>query len=728
MPLNITEKIKIRKERDQEGLSDAFVSLSGVIGGDEYNNLFSEKKVSQSVGAINAILKSLGIRKEIKYNGEKDLYELLNNTMQPKGIMYRGVRLEKDWYENAFGSYLAKLEDGRLVALIPGPHGYTYIDNVMTTPIRIDKTNASIITSDAICFYRPFPQSEMEVTDLIRFFFKSLHTADCVRLYAYAFFAAIAALLVPLANSYIYNEVIYLEKTNLLASVFFVLVSSYLIIFLINRIKVLFYGNMKIKVDAAVNSAVMMRLLSLPASFFKQFSSGVVAKWIFIIKDMTSTFFEFLFSTLLGLVMCIVFITQMITVSHIMAMVVLLFFVLELAFSAFCIHVFAGNTRKKYIAQANEEDFLHSMMAGIQKIRISGAENRAFANWAEKYKKSADILYRPPFVVEFYQPINVILNLSMLICVYYAARRANVSGADYMVFASSFAMFSASVSALLNDALKFANVPSTLEVVKPFFEEKPEVFENKKVVTKLSGGIQLRHIKFRYSPDAPLVINDLNLDIKEGSYVAIVGKSGCGKSTLIRLLLGMEKCQNGLIMYGNHNLENVDIRSVRRRIGIVMQNSQLFPGSIKYNIAINSPESTEEDIWQAAKMAGIDETIRKLPMGLETIITGNDGGLSGGQKQRIAIARAIISKPDIIVFDEATSALDNVSQKAVVDSLDQLKCTRIVVAHRLSTIRTCDRIIMLENGKIIEDGSYDELIRKDGAFAGLVKRQQIDNP
>ena len=727
MPLNITEKVNIRKEYDQEGISDAFVGLSGVIGGDEYNDLLSERKVSQSVGAVNAILKSLGIRKEVKYNGEKDLSELLNSTMQPKGIMYRSVRLESNWFDNAFGSYLAKLEDGRLVALIPDSHGYSYIDNVMTSPIKIDRTNASMIRRNAICFYRPFPQGRMEVKDLTKFFFGCLKTSDCVFMYLFAFLAAAAALLIPLTNSYIYNELLYHETPGLLVFVFLILISSYVIIFAINRIKAVFYGNMKIKTDTAVNSAAMMRLLSLPASFFKKYPSGIVAKWIFIIKDMSSTFFEFLFSTLLGAVMCLVFIVQMFTVSGKMAWVVFLFFLLQIVFSAIALRAFALNTRKKYEAQAKEDDFLHSMMAGIQKIRISGAENRVYSNWAEKYRNLALTLYKPPFVVVFYQPINVLINLGMLLAVYYTAFRENIAGSDYMVFASSFAMFCSALSALTASALEFASVPSALAVIRPFFEETPEVYENKKVITKLSGGIQLRHIKFRYEDSSPLVIDDLSLDIKEGSYVAIVGKSGCGKSTLVRLLLGMEKCQNGLIMYGNHNLENVDIRSVRRRIGIVMQDSQLFPGSIKYNISINSPESTEEDIWQAAKMAGIDEMIRKLPMGLETVVSGSDGGLSGGQKQRIAIARAIISKPDIIVFDEATSALDNVSQKAVVDSLDELKCTRIVVAHRLSTIRTCDRIIMLENGKIIEDGSYDDLIRQGGAFAALVKRQQVDN-
>lgn len=727
MPLDITEKVKNRKEYDLEGISDAFVGLSGIIGGDDFNILFSEKKVSQSLGAVNAILKSFGIRKEARYNGEKDLSELLIAIMQPRGIMYRNVKLGDQWYEDAFGSYLATLDDDRLIALIPSGSGYCYIDNVMSDPVKINKSNASRISRNAICFYRPFPQGTLETGDLARFFFSCLNSSDYIRMCAYSLFAAVAALLIPLTNAYIYNQLMFKENKYLLVYIFLILLCSYLVIFFINRIKSVFYGNMKIKVDASMNSAVMMRMLSLPASFFKNISSGAISKWIFIIKDVSSNFFEFLFSTLLGTILCIVLIINMFSVSKQIAMVVFLFFLVQIAFSITAVSAFTRNTKEKYKAQAEEGAFLYSALAGIQKIRISGSENRVFSSWAEKYKVLAEALYKPPFLVEFYLPINIILSLCTMMAVYYTAYRANMSGADYMVFASSFTMFSASLAALTDAALKFASIPSALEVVKPFFEESPEVFENKKIVTKLSGDIQLRHIKFSYSPDFPPVIDDLSLDIKEGSYVAIVGKSGCGKSTLVRLMLGLEKLKGGLIMYGNQNLENVDIRSVRRRIGIVMQDSQLFPGSIRHNISINSPQSTEEDIWKAARMAGIEDMIRKLPMGLETVISGSGGSLSGGQKQRIAIARAIISNPDVILFDEATSSLDTVSQKAVVDALDALKCTRIVVAHRLSTIRTCDRIVLLENGKIAEDGSYDELISKNGKFAELVRRQQLGN-
>ena len=223
----------------------------------------------------------------------------------------------------------------------------------------------------------------------------------------------------------------------------------------------------------------------------------------------------------------------------------------------------------------------------------------------------------------------------------------------------------------------------------------------------------------------PYVIDGLNLTIKSGQYVAIVGKTGCGKSTLMRLLLGFEKPDKGSIYYDGKNMNDIELRSLRRKIGVVMQNGSLFMGDIYSNIVISAPELSLDDAWEAARQAGIAEDIEKMPMGMNTLIAEGAGGISGGQKQRIMIARAIAPKPKILMFDEATSALDNITQKIVSDSLDKLNCTRIVIAHRLSTIKQCDRIIVLDKGNIIEDGTYEELIKNNGYFAELVERQQI---
>ena len=263
-------------------------------------------------------------------------------------------------------------------------------------------------------------------------------------------------------------------------------------------------------------------------------------------------------------------------------------------------------------------------------------------------------------------------------------------------------------------------------MVKPILVETPENSENKEIITNLKGDIDINNLSFGYESGSTRVLEDFSLHIKKGDYVAIVGKSGSGKSTLLRLLLGFENPEKGSILYDEKDLRRIDLKSLRRSIGTVLQNDALVFGDIYTNITFHSPWLTVEDAWRAAEIAGIADDIRNMSMGMRTIIDENQGGLSGGQKQRILIARAIVLNPGILFFDEATSALDNITQKQVSDALDTLDCTRVVIAHRLSTVQNCDRILVMDNGKIVEQGSYDELMKLGAEFAELVRKQQLD--
>ena len=274
--------------------------------------------------------------------------------------------------------------------------------------------------------------------------------------------------------------------------------------------------------------------------------------------------------------------------------------------------------------------------------------------------------------------------------------------------------------------MSIAQIKPILEMARPFLTTIPETAGNKEIVTSISGRVELDHVYFRYNETGPFIIEDLSLKIKPGEYVAIVGRTGCGKSTLIRLLLGFETPEKGAVYYDSKDVTALDSGSLRRNIGTVTQDGGLFQGDIYSNITITAPQLSIDDAWEAAEKASIADDIRNMPMGMHTLISEGQGGISGGQKQRLMIARAIAPKPKLLIFDEATSALDNKTQRQVSEALDAMGCTRIVVAHRLSTIRHCDRIVVLDGGHIIEDGTYDELIAKEGYFAELVERQRLD--
>ena len=433
-----------------------------------------------------------------------------------------------------------------------------------------------------------------------------------------------------------------------------------------------------------------------------------------------------LYSTGLTSIFSLVYITQIFAYAPALVAPALTVIIVTVLFSLICALVQMKLTLQKMELSSKESGMTFALISGVQKIKLSGAEKRAFARWGRLYAEEAALEYDPPMLLKINTAMTTAITLIGTIVMYYMAVRSQVSVADYYAFNTAYGMVSGAFTSLAGVALMIAQVKPIFEMVKPILEAEPEISEGKEVVTRISGSIELNNVSFRYNENMPLIVDDMSLKIRAGQYVAIVGKTGCGKSTLMRLLLGFEKPQKGAVYFDGKDINKLDLKSLRRKIGIVMQNSKLFQGSIFSNIIISAPQLTVDDAWEAAELAGMAEDIRRMPMGMFTMVSEGGGGISGGQRQRLAIARAIAPKPKLLMFDEATSALDNITQKKVSESLDKLKCTRIVIAHRLSTIKQCDRIIVLDKGKIIEDGKYDELIERNGFFAELVARQRVD--
>lgn len=722
------EQIKQRMQNDDDAFQGAFAQMAGVVMG---------QKVSSALGdggqaakdAIHEILKYYGVKPQELPDSLRDLNEQLEYLMRPSGIMRRTVTLEKGWYKDAVGAMLGtRTDDGSVVALIPtGLSGYSFLDTSTGRRVKVSRKNEGLISGEAICFYKPLPLKKLGMPDLARYIVGTLSIADLVLIALATLSVTLVGMLGPKLNNLLFSTVVESGSMRLLGAVavFFVAVS--LSTLLLSAVKSLLMARINTKLSLSVQAATMMRVLSLPAGFFKNYSAGELSSRSQQISTLCSALVNAVLSTGLTSVFSLAYISQVFRYAPALVAPALSVTLATVVFSLLSALLQMRIAKRQMELSVKGNGLSYSLISGVQKIKLAGSEKRAFAKWADQYAQAARFSYDPPMFLKLNRVISTAISLVGTIVMYYFAVQSKVSVAEYYAFNSAYGMVSGAFLSLSGMALTIARIKPVYEMVKPILEAVPEVSVGKKVVTRLSGSIELNNVSFRYSESMPLVVDDLSLKIRPGQYVAIVGKTGCGKSTLMRLMLGFETPQKGAVYYDGKDLAQMDLKSLRRNIGVVIQNGKLFQGDVYSNITISAPWLTMEDAWHAAELAGIAEDIRRMPMGMHTLISEGSGGVSGGQRQRLMIARAIAPKPKILMFDEATSALDNLTQKTVSESLDSLKCTRIVIAHRLSTIRQCDRIVVLDKGKIIEDGTYDELLEKNGYFAELVARQRLED-
>ena len=722
------EQIKERKRNDDSVFTESFVNIAGAIMGRRVSDaLNDDRTITQN--AIDEILKYYHVKSREVPDNLKDMNDQLEYLMRPHGIMRRTVKLSKGWYQDAIGAMLGMMkEDGRIVALIPdGLSGYRYHDFKTGKREKVNRQNDSLFSEDAIAFYKPFPAKKLGIPALMQYIVHTLSPSDFILIVLCTFAASLFGMFMPRLNNILFSTVITSASMQLLYAVTIFMVCVSISTMLMGAVKALVSARIKTKMEISVQAATMMRILSLPADFFKEYSSGELFMRAQYINQLCNLLVSAGLSTGLTSLFSLIYVLQIfkyapglvipaLAVTGATVLLTILSSLMQMKISKRQMELSGKSTGLSY-----------SLITGVQKIKLSGSEKRAFAKWGNLYAKQAQLSYNPPTFIKLNSVLNMAVSLTGTLVIYYGAVKTQLSIADYYAFNTAYGMVSGAFMTLAGLALSIAQLKPILEMIKPILDTVPELSADKEVITRLSGSIELNNVSFGYCENMPLVIDDLSLKIRAGQYVAIVGKTGCGKSTLLRLLLGFERPQKGAIYYDGKDLNSIDLKSLRRKMGVVMQNGKLFQGDVYSNIVISAPWLTQKEAWEAAELAGIAEDIRHMPMGMNTLISEGSGGISGGQRQRLMIARAIAPKPKILMFDEATSALDNLTQKKVSESLDTLKCTRIVIAHRLSTIRQCDRIIVLDKGKIIEDGNYQELIDKGGYFARLVERQRLDN-
>lgn len=721
------EQIRLRKLNDEELFEESFLEMAGAVMGREIQASLESDRI-KTKNAIDTILQSYHVRSRDLPDDVTDLNEQLDYLLEPHGIMRRAVKLPPGWYKDAAGPMLLIAKEGRIpVAVLPGKiRGYEFTDPVTQKKRRVNDETQKLFEEEGLCFYKPFPQKKLGIKDLLIYMALSRSVSDHVLVILSTAAVTAVGMLMPMLTKLAYGKVMRSGQMTMLFSLAFFMVSVAVGEILFSSVSNLIGQAVQTKQTVAIEAAVMMRILSMPASFFRQFSSGELYTRTQSVSSLCKQLASAVLSTGLTSVFSLVYVAQ---IFHYAPALVVPSLTITLATLVFSVASTLLNTRIARASMqlgAQENGMNYAMITGIQKIKLAGAEKRAFARWGKLYSKEAEFLYNPPMIIKMNSVISAAINLIGVIVMYSAAIKSGVTYDNYVAFTSSYGYISGAFMQLSSIALMVAGIRPTFEMVSPILEQEPETASGKQTVTKLNGNIELSHVSFRYEDSMPDVLDDLSIKIRSGEYVAIVGETGCGKSTLVRILLGFEKPRKGAVYYDGKDISGLDLRSLRRHIGVVMQNGKLMMGSIFENITISAPWLKLSDAWEAAEAAGLADDIREMPMGMQTVISEGQGGISGGQKQRLLIARAIAPKPKVLMFDEATSALDNLTQKKVTQALDSYKCTRIVIAHRLSTIQACDRILVLRNGKIAEDGNYEELIANQGFFAELVERQRLD--
>ena len=722
------EQLEQRKQKDEEVFEEAMLTMASAVTGKRHTAGFSSLH-SMSEDAIGDILKYYHLKPVDIPDSITDPEELIDYALRPHGWMFRIAVLRGRWYQDAAGPMIAyrktKGEESVPVALLPRAfRGYRY-RNAEGKMIRVHAGNASEFEKEAVCFYRPFPMKSIGIPELLTYIRNCLDLSDIVILALVTLLVTLVGMILPNLIRALTGTILPLGSEPLLWGTAVLILCILIAQQMLNVSKELSLNRIIIKTSLPVESAFLMRLLSLPASFFKKHSSGELSSRLKAGQQVSEILVNSLLSMGLGALFSLLYIVQIANFAPGLMGPALATILVTFGITLVTAWVQMRVSKQRMEYEAAENGIGYAMISGIRKIRLAGAEKRAFAKWAKAYADSAALNYHAPLFLRINGAILMAVSLAGTIAMYYTAVQTGVSPSEYIAFNASYGMVMGAFSTIAGMTSMIAKIRPSMALAEPLLKQKPEIDENREILTRISGNIELNHVCFRYGPDHPNVIDGISMKIRAGEYVAIVGKTGCGKSTLVRLLLGFENPQKGAVFYDGKDIRRVDLRSLRKRIGTVTQDGGLFQGDIYSNIVISAPQLSEEEAWEAAEIAGIADDIRAMPMGMHTVIREGQGGISGGQRQRLMIARAIAPRPKVLIFDEATSALDNLTQKRISEALDSLKCTRIVIAHRLSTIRHCDRILVMDRGRIAEEGTYEELMQKNGLFTELVQRQQV---
>lgn len=637
----------------------------------------------------------------------------------------RKIVLDANWHKEDCGAFVGKLNDS-VIACIPKNGGKYQVFFAETGRVmKLTPQMAKKISPEAYSIGRTLPNKSLKKKDIFRFCKKSISARDIVPIVFYALVTALIGVLLPTLNQMIYDDYIPLGDLGVLAEMCFVMLTFMIGNVSFSIVKNLFDFRATSRVANDLQNAAYHRLFHLPESFFRNYDSADLGGRVAAVGSVASSYTNALVITSISSLFSIVYLIRMWSYSGKLTWISLLMYGIYTLLIVWITSLARKGEARIAEADAEASSKLYQYLNGVDKIRMAGVEERAILTYMRPYSKQQSEEIKVNRLISMKEALACVISFIFSMILYYVIVKKNVgiSIGSFIAFNTAFGSFTAAIQTFVDELLKLYQEKETVNRFWPIFKEVPEDDETKEVPGEMSGGVSLEHVSFAYEQGGRNVINDLTLHIKPGEYLGIVGSSGCGKSTLLKMLLGFETPQSGMVMVDGKDLRSIDKGAYRRQLGVVLQNGKLISGSIYENITITAPHVNMARVNEVIDQVGLRPDINEMPMGIHTVLSENCNTISGGQQQRILIARAIVGSPKMLIFDEATSALDNLTQAAVSSNLDKMKVTRVVVAHRLSTIKNCDRIIVLKDGNVAEEGNYASLMARKGLFYALASRQ-----
>ena len=734
------QRLKTKAEYSEAARDEAMRELASVLQGAEDSEQLDPRARQDAVLQSCMIVgKRLGmkIRQHPEANPENSFERQLQLIGKASQFRMREVALRDEWWTLDQGPLLGRLEENEEpIAILPtSARSYEFYAPASDRREKISDQNVDQISVFAKAFYRPFPAGDMTVGMLAKFSILGLRR-DFLVLAAMGITLGLLGSMSPYFTGQIIDSAIPQASRNILFQFGAALLLSAMVQVAFKLTQSVSMLRIQGKMDYSAQAALWDRLLNLPTNFFRDYSAGDLADRAGGVSQIRGLIAGAGVSSILGSFSSVFYVFLMFRYSLVLGLTAMGLTALFISVSFTCNYLQLRYQRTQLTMLGAIRGLVLQLISGVSKLRVAGAEHHAFREWATEFAEARRIGFKVGRIQNVVQVFNSGFNVVSSMVIFFALAALQQSQAaegggdvlstgEFIAFNAAYGAFLTASMSLSDASLQMLKIVPIFERMKPILTTEPEINELKAYPGKLKGEIELSHVHFRYVPDGPWIIKDVSLKIAPGEFVALVGGSGSGKSTLMRMMLGFEIPEKGSVYYDGQDLSTLDIREVRAQIGVVLQDSRVFPTDIYRNIVGTNDSLTTEDAWEAAAKAAFAEDIQQMPMSMHTYVSDSGGGLSGGQKQRLLIARALVKKPRILYLDEATSALDNRTQAIVTESMAKMQATRIAIAHRLSTIADADRIIVLHYGQIIEEGGYDELIELDGMFASLAKRQEV---